>query len=84
MSAQLTGFAYLIAGNHARAIEDYDEAVRLKTKIALSYMLRGMAYAHLGKKGRAENDMDKARKLGFQYQPEPFLPGWDGDWSIAR
>ena len=78
------GFAYLIAGNHARAIEDYDEAVRLKTKIALSYMLRGMAYAHLGKKGRAEDDMDKARKLGFQYQPEPFLPEWDGDWSIAR
>ena len=58
------GWAYDALGQLQRAIEDYDEAIRLKPeKASLAYANRGLAYANLGQLQRAIKDFDEAIRL---------------------
>ena len=49
----------------ARAIEDYDKAIRLNTQNALAYINRGLAYTQLGMDAEAQQDIERAVELGF-------------------
>ena len=59
------GGAYLWLGQYQRAIEDYDEAIRLDRELVLPYVNRARAYAVLGKDREAQQDADRAVGLGF-------------------
>jgi tetratricopeptide (TPR) repeat protein len=61
------GNAYGDLGEHARAIEDYDQALRLDPGIAYAYYKRGNAYGHLGEYSRAIEDYDQALRLDPDY-----------------
>ena len=55
---------------YKRAIEDYDEAIRLTTedevnRLASRYYGRGSSYNALGKSREADRDFEKSRELGF-------------------
>ncbi len=68
-------------GQYERAIQDYDEAIRLipqmeafwkflrtgflEASYALAYYLRGLVYEELGKSTEAELDIAKAKELGY-------------------
>jgi tetratricopeptide (TPR) repeat protein len=54
------GFAYSNHGEYRRAIEDYDEALRIDPRHALAYNNRGNAYSYLGEYRRAIEDYDQA------------------------
>jgi tetratricopeptide (TPR) repeat protein len=58
------GWAYDALGQLQRAIEDYNEAIRLNPeKASLAYANRGLAYANLGQLQRAIADFDEAIRL---------------------
>ncbi len=57
------GIAYYDLGEFARAIEDYDEALRLDPDDGDSYNNRGNAYYKLGEFARAIEDYDEALRL---------------------
>ena len=48
-----------------RAIEDYDEVIRLDPGLAGVYVNRGLANTNLGNEDLAERDFDRAVELGF-------------------
>ena len=48
-----------------RAIDDYDEAIRLDPEFARAYYKRGVAYRAIGKSIEAERDLAKAKELGY-------------------
>ena len=50
------GSAYLEIGDHERAIEAFDEAIRLDPRDGEAYYLRGSAYSYLGRFKRAMED----------------------------
>ena len=54
------GIAYADLGQYQRAIEDYNEAIRLKPDYAMAYSNRGIAYSKLGQYQRAIEDYNKA------------------------
>ena len=53
------GLAHHYLGQLERAIEDYDEAIRLNPEDAVAYYNRGLAYKELGKKAEAIDDFEK-------------------------
>ena len=55
------GLAYANLGEYGRAIEDYDQALRLDPGYVLAYNNRGFAYKNLGEYRRAIEDYDQAR-----------------------
>jgi Flp pilus assembly protein TadD len=57
--------AYGNLGQHERAIEDYDEAIRLDPKDAYAYNNRGLAYRNQGQQELADRDFAKAEELGY-------------------
>ncbi len=57
------GNAYQNLGEHRRAIEDYDQALRIDPGFAIAYSNRGNAYNHLGEYRRAIEDYDQALRL---------------------
>ena len=57
------GGAYFSLGDHARAIEDYDQALRLDPDDTVAYSNRGRAYDNLGEYRRAIQDYDQALRL---------------------
>ena len=57
------GVAYLKLGKYARAIEDFDRAVKLDPEFALAYSNRGGVYIELGKYTRAIEDLDQAIRI---------------------
>ena len=59
--------AYFDLSQPERAIQDYDEAIRLNPQDALAhaYALHGLAYTHLGKGTEAQKDIERAVGLGF-------------------
>ena len=57
------GFAYYNLGEHRRAIQDYDEALRLDPGYALAYSNRGVAYYLSGYTAQAIEDLDQALRL---------------------
>src|SRR5262249_50224237 len=61
------GYAYLRSGDYARAIADYDAAIKLSSVrssgLAPSYYGRAVAYWRLGDHDRAEQDFRQALAL---------------------
>ena len=57
------GNAFQAKGEYDRAIQDYDEAVRLDPDAALAFNNRGSAYQHKGNYERAIQDYDQAIRL---------------------
>ena len=55
--------AHRIQGWYDRAIQDYDEAIRLDPEYALAYNDRGTAYSRKAQPRRAIQDYDKAIRL---------------------
>ncbi len=56
------GNAYQNKGDYARAIADYDQAIRLNSESALIFNNRGTAYQHRGDYERAIQDYEQAIK----------------------
>jgi len=61
------GNTYLNLGERLRAIEDYDEAIRLSPQHADAYYNRGIAYADLGEYQLAIDDLNETLILDPQY-----------------
>ncbi len=57
------GNAYANLGEYRRAIQDYDQALRLDPGYAVAYYNRGLAYSDLGEYRRAIEDYDQALRL---------------------
>ena len=57
------GKAYMRKGDYDRAIQDYDQAIRLKPDYALAFNNRGIAYGRKGDYDRAIQDHDEAIRL---------------------
>ena len=60
------GNAYYDLGQYERAIEDWDEAIRLNPQAADAYYNRGLAYERLGRQEQADRDFAKAKELGVE------------------
>jgi tetratricopeptide (TPR) repeat protein len=54
-------------GQHQRAIEDYNQAIRLDPKYAGAYSNRGVAHSDLGRHQRAIEDFNQAIRLDPEY-----------------
>src|SRR5213594_1394190 len=59
--------AHRVDGWYDRAIEDYDQAIRLDPKHAIAYNDRGTAYSSRAQLDRAIQDYDHALKLEPKY-----------------
>jgi tetratricopeptide (TPR) repeat protein len=59
----IRGSAYRARGELKRAVQDYDQAVKLNPNDADLFFRRGVAHGMLGDAGRAIDDFDKAIKL---------------------
>jgi tetratricopeptide (TPR) repeat protein len=57
------GLAYRAKGEHDRAIQDYDEAIKLNPNLAIAFYNRGLAYGAKGQHDRAIQDFDQAIRL---------------------
>lgn len=57
------GNAYQSKGEYQRAIQDYDEALRIDPDSALAFNNRGSAFQHMGDYDRALQDYDRAIRL---------------------
>ena len=53
-------------GQHQRAIQDYDDAIRLDPMLALAYNNRGFTYENLSQYQRAIQDYDQAIRFDPQ------------------
>ena len=60
-----SGLGYSDLDQDERAIQDYDEAIRLNPEFATAYYNRGRAYKIIGKQIEAERDFATAKELGF-------------------
>ena len=61
------GVAYGALGEYRRAIEDFDQALRLDPGDAIAYYNRGSLYSELGEHRRAIEDYDQALRLDPGY-----------------
>ena len=57
------GVAYHLQGQYQRAIQDFDQAIRLQPDNAIAYNNRGGDYGRMGQTQRAILDFDKAIEL---------------------
>jgi tetratricopeptide (TPR) repeat protein len=62
-----SGNTYIDLGQPVRAIQDFDQAIRLDSKIAFAYVGRGSVYTDLGQSERALRDFDQAIRLAPDY-----------------
>ena len=67
MTDNTRGSVFHTSGQHRRAIQDYDEAIKLSPQLAAAYNNRGGAYAGLGQAANAKTDQEKACQLDKQY-----------------
>lgn len=70
------GLAYANKDQFERAIQDFDQSIRLNPKSAYALTNRGMAYGNLGKPDRAIQDFDEAIRLS-----PSFYGAWDNRGS---
>jgi tetratricopeptide (TPR) repeat protein len=61
------GNAYVAKDQNDRAIEDFDQAVRLNPNYAMAFVGRGLAYSGKGQYDRAIEDFDHAIRLNPNY-----------------
>jgi tetratricopeptide (TPR) repeat protein len=61
------GLAYVLKDQYDRAIEDFDQAIRLNPNYALAFVNRGGAYSAKGQYDRAIEDFDQAIRLNPNY-----------------
>ena len=61
------GNVHLSNRNYDRAIDDYNEAIRLDRKYAIGFNNRGLAYLRKGRIDRAIEDFDHAIRLNPRY-----------------
>ena len=66
-SAYLEGTAFGKEGDHEKAIEKLDEAIRLDPQYAFAYNNRGISYSNLEQYQRAIYDYDEAIRIDPQY-----------------
>ena len=59
----MRGTSYAELGQYERAIQEYDETIRLERNLGNAYYERGLAYEALGKTIEAERDFKKAIQL---------------------
>jgi tetratricopeptide (TPR) repeat protein len=64
---QLRGAAYAGKGQYDRAIQDFDQAIKLNPKEAETFVNRGGSYDKKGQYDRAIQDFDQAIKLNPSY-----------------
>jgi tetratricopeptide (TPR) repeat protein len=74
--------AYNNLGQYERAIQDYDEAIRLNPQVAMLYYNRGGSYEALGKTKEAERDFQKAKNSVAAFDSRN--PAWDHAGSVER
>jgi Tfp pilus assembly protein PilF len=53
-------------GQHQRAIDDLDKAIRLDPQYEDAYYNRGIAYRNLGQQKIADRDFARAKELGVE------------------
>ena len=70
----MRGWAYAQTGDHARALADFDDALRLYANFPLAYYFRSWAYTKAGDRDRAGADRLMALKL------DPELTRMDAGW----
>jgi tetratricopeptide (TPR) repeat protein len=61
------GIAYTKKGDYDRAIQDYDESIKINPKYAKAFNNRGVAYRKKGDHDRAIQDFDESIKLDSNY-----------------
>jgi lipoprotein NlpI len=61
------GNAYQSKADYQRAIQDYDEAIRIDPDSALAFNNRGSAFQHMGNYARAIQDYDQAIRLNGSF-----------------
>ncbi len=59
------GETYGQLGKYKRAIEDYDEAIRLNPQLASAFANRAVAYTYLGRDLEAQQDTKRGIELGL-------------------
>ena len=59
------GNAYKFLGEIERAIQDYDDAIRLDSGFASAYANRAIALAQLGEDAKSSADIELAVLFGF-------------------
>ena len=57
------GSAYYEKGDYRSAVQDFNEAIRLKPNYAEAYYSRGVAYHESGRNDLAEKDYTRANRL---------------------
>ena len=60
------GNAYTTKGEYDRAVQDYDESIKLNPNYARAFNNRGVAYQKKGEYDRAIKDFDECIKLRSQ------------------
>lgn len=80
--------AYMHLGQHKRAIDDINQAVKLKPDDADNYYLRGFSYRALNENQRAVEDCNRAinldRNFAAAYATRAFAHKSLGNFSQAR
>ncbi len=59
------GLAYESNGRYDRAIQDFDQVLRLTPNDAFAYINRGATYAEMGEYDHARSDFNRALALGY-------------------
>jgi tetratricopeptide (TPR) repeat protein len=58
-------------GRYQEALEDYDKAIEIDSKLANAYVNRGSAYSHLGATEKAIADYEKGLELDPKIDDPP-------------
>jgi len=61
----MRGYAYYNLGQHQRAIQDFNEAIRIDPQHAYAYYMRGLVNQALGNNSAANRDFIKSSDLGY-------------------